>query len=93
MTKCISSVSKLSDGLLLEPQPWKCYMNAARRMRKLNQAAFEHLDKIKHRQSDLEPFVLNICKEQDFVIVKQLGETSWKRRIYLLLKADTETQS
>ena len=36
-------VSRLADLVLLEPQPWKCYRTAARRMRKLGQPEFAHL--------------------------------------------------
>ena len=73
-----------SEGLLvLEPQPWKCYMTAARRMRKLNQPKFEHLELISHRQDKLLPHIIKTCETAGFKLICTLGETHWKRPIYL----------
>ena len=77
---------RLCKGLfLLEPQPWKCYMTAARRMRKLNQPKFDHLDLIKqeHRQENLLPYITGLCENEGFKLISTMGETHWKRPIML----------
>ena len=76
-------LTKTGGLLVLEPQPWKCYMTAARRMRKLNQPKFEHLESISHRQDKLLPHIIKTCETAGFKLVCTLGETHWKRPIYL----------
>ena len=76
-------LTKTGGLLVLEPQPWKCYMTAARRMRKLNQPKFEHLESISHRQDQLLPHIIKTCETAGFHLVCTLGETHWKRPIYL----------
>lgn len=73
--------------LLLEPQPWKCYMTAARRMRKLKQPKFDHLEDIEERQDRLLPYIMRMVeKEGDFTLRSQLGQTNWDRQILLYQK-------
>ena len=73
--------------LVLEPQPWKCYMTAARRMRKLKQPKFDHLDEIEHRQDKLIPHLILLCETfGGFKLKTQLGKTNWDRKILLFEK-------
>ena len=76
--------------LILEPQPWKCYMTAARRMRKLKEAKFEHLDNITNRQENLLPYLISVCERVGFKLVSQLGQTNWERKIFLFEKISQE---
>lgn len=82
--KFIQTLSRLSRYVLLEPQPWKCYQTAARRMRKLEQDEFPLMAKLAHTQDKLEPFVLDCCERSGLKVVKQFGETDWKRKLILL---------
>jgi len=76
--------------LILEPQPWKCYMTAARRMRKLKKPEFEHLETIVHRQEKLLPYLTGICETVGFKLVSQLGQTNWERKIFLFEKISSQ---
>ena len=76
--------------LVLEPQPWKCYMTAARRMRKLKKPEFEHLETIVHRQEKLLPYLTGICETVGFKLVSQLGQTNWERKIFLFEKISSK---
>ena len=76
--------NRLSEKwFVLEPQPWKCYMTAARRMRKLKQAKFDYLDEITNRQENLLPYLISLCESVGFKLVSELGQTNWERKIFL----------
>lgn len=77
-------ISRLSRYVLLEPQPWKCYQTAARRMRKLKQPQFEHMSTIACRGDELEPFVLALCSEAGLNVAEKFGKTAWGRNLILL---------
>lgn len=84
----VKKLSTVTKYLLLEPQPWKCYRTAARRMRKLGQPEFEHLGSLKvSGQEELDMFLMGICSDCGFQVVKEFGETNWKRRLVLFKKA------
>lgn len=87
LVQLFQNVHKLCNNLfLLEPQPWKCYMTAARRMRKLKQPKFEHLDLIDQRQDQLLPYMSNLVESAGFELISKLGQTSWDRQILLFKK-------
>ena len=87
LTALFSNSYKLCKNLFLfEPQPWKCYMTAARRMRKLKQPHFEHLEKISQRQDQLIPYLVRLCEAVGFKLVADLGKTHWERQIFLFKK-------
>lgn len=84
LAKLFEHCKRLCDSLfILEPQPWKCYMTAARRMRKLNLPEFEHLHEIEHKQENLIPHVKRLCEASKMQLIEVLGETNWKRQILL----------
>ncbi|XP_043939755.1 RNA 5'-monophosphate methyltransferase [Protopterus annectens] len=82
----LSVVSGLCNILLVEPQPWKCYRSAARRLRKLGKSTFDHFktlaikgdiaDKITH-------FLTTAC---DMELLEILGNTCWDRSLLLFRK-------
>ncbi len=82
----LSNFCRHGGLLVLEPQPWKCYQTAARRMRKLNRPPFKHLDQITERKEKLLPHIVTMCESQGFSKLEVLGETSWKRPIMLFRK-------
>ena len=82
----VKKVSDIATHVLLEPQPWKCYQTAARRMRKLCQPEFEHMKTLKHTGPELEKFILKLCSDNGLTVVNQFGETDWKRKLLLLKK-------
>jgi len=74
--------------LVLEPQPWKCYRTASRRMRKLKLPDFEQLKGLRAQSEDqLQDFMASLCTQNGFRQVAVFGETSnWKRRVILFEK-------
>ncbi len=85
-----SRLASLSRFVLLEPQPWKCYQTAARRMRKLGEPEFEHLRTMEHRGENLEPFIVSLLVECGFKVIEEFGKTNWKRKVMLLRRDDNE---
>ena len=61
-------------------------MTAARRMRKLKQAKFDHLDQILHRNEQLLPYLIKLCESSGFELISELGQTNWERKILLFQK-------
>ena len=77
------TAKKWCKYLVLEPQPWKCYRTASRRMRRANQPDFEYLNKIKYQCDKLLPYITNMCVNCGFAVKQVFGETGWKRPIIL----------
>ena len=73
--------------LLLEPQPWKCYQTAARRMRKLGKPEFEKMKDLEIRGPGVEQGILEMCKEEGMVVEVEFGETQWNRKLLFLKHA------
>eukprot|EP00092_Neocalanus_flemingeri_P024498 GFUD01026566.1.p1 GENE.GFUD01026566.1~~GFUD01026566.1.p1 ORF type:complete len:239 (+),score=107.19 GFUD01026566.1:80-796(+) len=80
----ISLLCRQARFLLLEPQPWKCYQTAARRMRKLGQQEFEKMKELEIRGPGVEEGILKICEEEGMVVDVEFGETQWNRKLLLL---------
>ena len=88
--KLFETCNRLTEKwFVLEPQPWKCYMTAARRMRKLKQAKFDYLDEITNRQEKLLPHLIKLCESVGFKLVSELGQTNWERKIFLFEKTQS----
>jgi SAM-dependent methyltransferase len=83
LSKFFRTIHDVCRGILvLEPQPWKCYMTAKRRMVKLKQSEFQHFEQIcEHRNEKLLPHIISLCKNAGFKWLSTLGETNWKRPI------------
>ena len=86
----LQSTKKWCNYLVLEPQPWKCYRTASRRMRKANKPDFAHLEKIESKCEKLYPFILEECEKVGFKNVANFGETGWKRQIMLFKACDAK---
>ena len=84
----LQSTKNWCNYLVLEPQPWKCYRTASRRMRKANKPDFAHLEKIDSKCEKLFPFILEECEKVGFENVANFGETGWKRQILLFKACD-----
>ncbi|XP_015906366.2 pre-miRNA 5'-monophosphate methyltransferase [Parasteatoda tepidariorum] len=78
-------VSNLSKHLLIEPQEWKCYRSAVRRMTRLHREKFDvQLLKIRNISEHLILFLSTHC---DMYLKECLGETSWGRKLYFFKKS------
>ena len=85
----LSYLSGNCTHFLLEPQPWKCYRNAMRRMRKLGEAEFplfKTLTWTERVDDDIADYLQSQCNMK---LVQTFGKTEWSRK--LLLFQHTET--
>jgi Bicoid-interacting protein 3 (Bin3) len=78
-------VASITDFLLIEPQPWRCYQTAARRMRKLDCTPYEHMSTLQWRDKVVEEIINYL--ESDCCSMKRIqsfGQTeSWERPLCL----------
>jgi len=88
--RLISCVAELGHHVLLEPQPWRCYQTAARRMRKLGMSSFPALESLTLRGETLENGMLDLCRDVGLVDMSRFGETKWKRKLILFKSEDTK---
>ena len=77
-------VSDMCHFLIIEPQPWKCYRTATRRMRKLKCPAFEHYDKLAWRENVDEGIVKYLTVECGMTLLETFGQTEWDRTVCIL---------
>ena len=78
-------ISSVAEYILIEPQDWRCYRTAVRRMRKLGCQPFQHFPSLKWRD-DVDQQILKYLQSPACCLkfVKHLGETeSWNRSLYL----------
>ncbi|XP_012786334.2 RNA 5'-monophosphate methyltransferase [Ochotona princeps] len=82
----LAHLSSLCRYLLVEPQPWKCYRAAARRLRKLGLHDFDHFHSLAIR-GDMDTQIAQILtRDHGMELVCCFGSTSWDRSL-LLFKA------
>ncbi len=77
-------ISSICRYLVIEPQPWKCYKTAWRRMKKLKCEQFELYDKLEWREHVDEEIITYLQKNCGMTLVDTFGETQWERRVCLL---------
>ncbi|XP_076270262.1 putative RNA methyltransferase CG11342 [Rhynchophorus ferrugineus] len=81
----LSKVSKLTDFLVIEPQPWKCYRTAIKRLKQSN-CEFPKFKELKIRQNIedyIENFIVNECR---LLKVAESVRTDWGRKILFFKK-------
>ena len=85
----LRSLTKLSSSyLILEPQPSKCYRHARKRMRKSKITIPEAMNKIQWRGDKMiYENIDRTLSNAGFALVKNLGNTKWKRRILLYFRS------
>lgn len=91
LLRFLDTVNRLSVTLVIEPQPWKCYQNAVRRMKRAREGnTFPLYGSLKMR-NDIENDIKNhlqvkcmakFCFESD--------ATAWKRKICLYRNSTVE---
>ncbi|KAJ3603256.1 hypothetical protein NHX12_030998 [Muraenolepis orangiensis] len=84
----LSRLASMSDHLVLEAQPWKCYRSAARRLRKLGRSDFDHFkglrirgDVAQHARDHLEA----LCGME---LIQSFGRTAWDRKVLLFKRKE-----
>lgn len=86
LLKMLSHLASISQHLLLEVQPWKCYRSAARRLRKLGRSDFEHFKTLKIQGDIAEHVREHLEKHCSMELVQVFGCTTWSRKLVLFKK-------
>ena len=86
LVRFLREASQRSRALVVEPQPWKCYRSAVRRMRKLREDVFPEWHGLKIRNS-VEDEIEKILVEQcGLVKTFESEKTAWGRKIFVFEK-------
>lgn len=83
----LRKISSLGNLLVLEPQPWKCYLTAVRRMRKSGKT-FEKFKDLKLRNNVESWIQETILGKGSFTLIFETIPTKWNRKIsfYKIIK-------
>ncbi|CAI9613139.1 unnamed protein product [Staurois parvus] len=92
LVEFLKKLTTLCDFLLVEPQPWKCYRSAARRLRKLGRQDFDHFHNLAVRGDMTEQIIDILARHCNSELVHSFGNTSWERSL-LLFKNRTKLPS
>lgn len=79
----LSSLASISQHILLEAQPWKCYRSAARRLRKLGRSDFDHFKNLKIRGEMAEHAREHLERNCGMELIQSFGSTTWDRKLLL----------
>lgn len=79
----LTEICNLSDTIIIEPQPWKCYKTAVKRL-KLYQKEFLKFKDLKLRNPAID--IDTIITKQQFCKRSELYETNWQRKIFIFNK-------
>lgn len=83
LLQLLSQLASISQHLLLEAQPWKCYRSAARRLRKLGRSDFDHFKTLKIRGDVAEHAREHLERHCDMQLIQSFGSTTWDRQLLL----------
>ncbi|KAM6927843.1 pre-miRNA 5'-monophosphate methyltransferase [Xenentodon cancila] len=83
LLQMLSDLASISQHLLLEAQPWKCYRSAARRLRKLGRSDFDHFKTLKIRGDVADHAREHLEKQCDMELIQTFGSTVWDRKLLL----------
>uniref|UniRef100_A0A452H6E1 RNA methyltransferase n=1 Tax=Gopherus agassizii TaxID=38772 RepID=A0A452H6E1_9SAUR len=92
LVEFLSYLSSRCNYLLIEPQPWKCYRAAARRLRKLGRNDFDHFRSLAINGDMAERITQILTEDGGMELVCCFGSTSWDRSL-LLFKSNRLTQN
>ncbi|XP_059184366.1 pre-miRNA 5'-monophosphate methyltransferase [Centropristis striata] len=83
LLQLLSRLASISQHLLLEAQPWKCYRSAARRLRKLGRSDFDHFKSLKIRGDVAQHAREHLERHCGMELVQSFGSTTWDRKLLL----------
>ncbi|XP_048362130.1 LOW QUALITY PROTEIN: RNA 5'-monophosphate methyltransferase-like [Sphaerodactylus townsendi] len=79
----LSCLASKCAYLLVEPQPWKCYRAAARRLRKLGRNDFDHFRSLTINGDMTEKITQILTKDCAMEFLCCFGSTGWDRSLLL----------
>ncbi|XP_034230987.1 probable RNA methyltransferase CG11342 isoform X2 [Thrips palmi] len=80
LNKFLREISEMSKMLVLEPQPWKCYKSAVKRLKRCNKS-FPYFQKLSIRENveeHIEQYLLETC---NFHKVYESPDSKWGRKL------------
>ncbi|XP_054006308.1 probable RNA methyltransferase CG11342 [Hylaeus anthracinus] len=83
LAEFLKKACSLAEMIVIEPQLWKCYRNASRRLRRSNGEDFPLLKTLEltgDPQAHIENILTNVCK---FRKVTVTTDNEWKRRLLI----------
>ncbi|XP_056130204.1 pre-miRNA 5'-monophosphate methyltransferase [Lampris incognitus] len=83
LLELLSRLASISQHLLLEAQPWKCYRSAARRLRKLGCSDFDHFKMLRIRGDMAGHAREHLERRCGMELVQSFGSTTWDRQLLL----------
>ncbi|XP_052558878.1 RNA 5'-monophosphate methyltransferase [Tympanuchus pallidicinctus] len=83
LVEFLAFLSSQCRYLLIEPQPWKCYRAAARRLRKLGRNDFDHFRSLAISGDMAERITQILTRDCTMELVCCFGSTSWDRSLLL----------
>lgn len=78
----IRTLCKISEHVLVEPQPWKCYKTAVKRMKQQNEE-FSHFKHLKIRGENVENSIENLFVKYGAVKIYESEKTEWHRKLQM----------
>uniref|UniRef100_UPI003AAEC671 pre-miRNA 5'-monophosphate methyltransferase n=1 Tax=Centroberyx gerrardi TaxID=166262 RepID=UPI003AAEC671 len=83
LLELLSRLASISQYLLLEAQPWKCYRSAARRLRKLGRCDFDHFKTLRIRGDVAQHATEHLERRCGMELLQSFGSTAWDRKLLL----------
>lgn len=81
--KFLETVSDMTEHLIIEPQTWKCYRNAQKRLTRMRVDVPQSFREIKVRTDVVEKIDAFLLAAGRFRYKAQLGKTNWSRNVVL----------
>lgn len=88
----LALLASLCTFLLVEPQPWKCYRAAARRLRRLGRRDFEHFRTLRIKGDMAESITRILTQQCAMELVCSFGSTSWDRSLLLFKSTSAQPE-
>ncbi|CAL8339437.1 unnamed protein product [Lota lota] len=83
LLKFLSRLASISQHIVLEAQPWKCYRSAARRLRKLGRSDFDHFKSLKINGDVADHARKHLETQCSMELIQSFGSTAWDRKLLL----------
>ncbi|XP_050513625.1 probable RNA methyltransferase CG11342 [Diabrotica virgifera virgifera] len=85
LKRFLKYISTITDMIIVEPQPWKCYKTAVKRM-KQKDFVFSEFSKLKMRESVENDIQEILVKECNMKMVVESERTTWGRKLLIFIQ-------
>lgn len=76
----LTNISDLANLLVVEPQPWKCYLSAMKRVKRSGKT-FDRFKELKVRKNVEDWIQTTVVQDGSFTVIFQTTPTQWNRKI------------